>query len=136
MDMKELEKLVAADEDGVVITIHQKNGDPYLAADGTNATMTVVGSESKRYKAAKRATTDRMLNKRRSKLSAVEVEKNAISQAAAAVIDWHGWEKDGNPLKCTPENVRLVLGLSDYILDQVQEGITGHTDFSGESSST
>ena len=84
MDIKQLDKVVAADEEGAVITIYQKNGDPYTAADGTPCTMTVVGSESKRYKDAKRQSAKRMLKKRRTTLEPEEVEENAIRQATAA----------------------------------------------------
>ena len=130
MDLKKLEKVVAADDEGVVVTIYQKDGEAYLAMDGTESTMTVVGSESKLYKAAKRRATDRLLKGRKVKMSSADVEKNAVAMASSAVIDWHGWDSDKKELPCTQDNVRLVLGMADHILDQVQEAITSHADFS------
>jgi len=135
MDVKNLELLVASDEEGVVITIYQKNGDPYLAKDGTDSTMTVVGSESKKIKAAKRGMTKRMLKRRRVTLDEMEVERNQIEMAAAAVIDWHGWEKGDKTLECTSENVRYVLTI-DHIREQVEQGRDAHADFSLASSAT
>jgi len=133
MDLKKLEKVVAADDEGVVITIYRKDGEPYLAMDGTESTMTVVGSESKKYKAAKRRATDRLLKSKRVKMAAVDVEASAVKMASSAVIAWHGWEDQKKELDCTQENVRLVLGMADHILDQVQEAITSHADFSSAS---
>jgi len=128
MDIKTLDALVAADEEGATITIYQKGGDPYLAADGTESTMTVLGSESKQYRAAKRQITDRMMKRRRATMSAEDVERNAIFLAASAVVGWHGWESGKDKLECTPDNLRLVLAI-EHIRDQVEEAIRGHSDF-------
>jgi len=99
-----------------------------MAADGSDATITVVGSEAKRYKAAKRQITDRMMKRRRATMSADDVERNAVFLAASAVTDWHGWELDKKPAPCTPENVQTLLRV-EHIRDQVEEAIRGHSDF-------
>jgi hypothetical protein len=131
MDMKNLEKLNDAENDGVVTVIYQRNGEPYQASDGTESTMTIVGSESKKVKAAKASQTRTMLNKRRTKLTPEDVEENLISQAAAAVIDWHGWELDGKPAKLNKENLAAVLKY-DHIREQVEQVRDAHADFSGK----
>ena len=128
MDLKKLDELVAADEEGAVVIIYQRNGDPYLAADGSESTMTVLGSESKKYKAAKRNTTKRMLNRRRTMLEPEDIERNRINQAVAGVVDWHGWDDGKKDLACTPEDVAKVLK-HDHILEQVEAAIMGHADF-------
>jgi len=128
MDVKDLDKLVAADEEGVTITIYQKTGAPYLAADGTESTMTVLGSESKKYKAAQRQVTDRIVKRRRATVNVDDLERNAVFLAASAVIDWHGWESGAKTLPCTPENVQMLLRVV-HIREQVEEAIRGHSDF-------
>lgn len=128
MDIKKLAEIVANADEPVTITIYQPNGDPYLALDGSESTIDVVGSESKKYKAAKRQITNRLMNKRRAKVSAEDVEKNAIFLAAAAVTNWHGWDDGKSEIPPTPENVRDLLEV-EHIRDQVEDGIRGHADF-------
>ena len=47
MNIQELDQIMAQDEEGAVIPIYQKNGEPYLALDETQSTITVVGTESR-----------------------------------------------------------------------------------------
>lgn len=134
MNIGDIKALVAKDDEGAVIPIYQKDGEPYMAADGkTPATITVVGSESKKYKAAKHAQYRRMQKRvKRGSGDATpeEIERDAIELVAAAVVGFDGWEDDGKPLVFTPENVKLLLGF-DHILDQVQAGIHRHASFFG-----
>lgn len=129
MDMKNLEKLNAAENEGVVTVIYQRNGEPYLAADGSESTMTIIGSESQKVKVAKAAVTRAMLNKRRTKLTPEDVDDNLINQAAAAVIEWHGWEVDGKAAKLNKDNLATVLQY-DHIREQVEQVRDAHADFS------
>jgi len=131
MDLKQLKKIAEEDEKGTVTTIYQRNGDPYTALDGTDSTMTVLGSESKAYRKAKRAALRRLLNRSsgRNRIEVEEVEANRIAQAAAAVPEWHGWDDGKTDLPCTPENVSDVLQW-EHILEQVEAAIKGHSDFS------
>jgi len=134
MKLGAIKDIVATADEPVTITIYQPNGDPYLGADGEESTIDVLGSESKKYRAASRQVQDRMLNRRRGKLTADDVEKNAIFLAASAVTGWSGWEgEDGKPMDCTPENVRLLLEIP-HIRTQVDEAIRDHADFSSASS--
>ena len=130
MDMKNLVLLNEAENEGVVTIIYQRNGEPYLAGDGTESTMTIVGSESKKVKEAKANATRTMLNRKRTKLTPEDVEDNLISQASAAVIEWHGWEIDGKDAKLNKDNLTAVLKY-DHIREQVELVRDAHADFSG-----
>jgi hypothetical protein len=132
MKIKGLEKLREQSDEGITRTIFRPDGEPYLAADGTEATMTVVGSESKRYRDAKLAQQRRLMKRARTgarDLTPEELEENVLKQAAAAVIGWHGWEDDKG--ECHPcEEKYLVQVLAyDHIFDQVQSMIQGHAAF-------
>ena len=135
MDLTNLDAEIAKDETGAVIPINQKNGDAYRAADGTPATVTVVGSESKRYKDARNLITKRAINLRRQKMDPADLERNRIDLAVAAIIDWSGWEIGGKVAECTPQNIRQLLR-ADHILEQVEAGIVGHADFFSTPSSS
>lgn len=132
-DIKEVEQQIANDEEGAVVPIFQKNGDPYLAADGSQASVTVVGSESKRYRLARDNATRKMMRRRMSKLEPDDLRKLRVEQASAGVIAWHGWEKDGKPFPCEPASVELLCR-ADHILEQIEEGIQKHADFFGKPS--
>lgn len=135
MDLKNLKKIAEEDEKGVVTIIYQRNGEPYTALDGSDSTMTILGSESKAYRKAKRATMRRMLNLKRNRVEVEEVEANRIAQAAAAVTEWHGWDDGKVDLPCKREHVEETL-VWEHILEQVEAAIKGHSDFSSGSSPT
>lgn len=133
MDISKVHELVAQDDEGVVVTIYQRNGDPYLAADGSEATMTVLGSESKAYRAAERRQQRRLFKRMRVRSADVtpeETEAEAIELASSAVIGWHGWESNGKPLDCKPEHVKALLGVK-HIFEQVNAAIQGHASLFG-----
>jgi len=134
-NLNEIKQMVAREDEGVAIPIYQKDGDPYLGADGEQATITVVGSESKRYRDAKHAQYRRMSKRVRSGRSDInpeDIERDAIELAAAAVTGFSGWEDGTKPLPYTPENVRLLLSF-DHIFEQVQAGVQRHASFFGKS---
>lgn len=132
MNLKQLEQQRELSEQGATVTIYQLNGEPYLAPDGSECTVTVVGPESKRVKAARKANTQKAFNKRRLKLDAEMVERNRVTLAAAAVVDWHGWtvEVEGKDVaaELTPENLHVLLSY-DHILEQVEAAVQDHADF-------
>lgn len=131
MDIGKIKELVELDEEGAVVPITGKDDEPYLAADGTPCTITVLGSESKRVKAAQMAIQRRRVKPGRRGFSFTpeEAELARIEQAAAAVIDWHGWEDgNGKPVPCIPENIKELLSIQ-HILVQVELGIGNHSFF-------
>lgn len=131
-DLTQVEASVAQDEQGVVIPIMDKNGDPYLGADGKPSTMTVLGSDAKKVRLASEAIQRRAI-RMRGRVTPADLKANAIDAATAAVTAWSGWEDKSQPLACTPENVRTVLAF-DHIRFQVEEGIDGHARFFPSSS--
>lgn len=128
-DITAMQDEIAQDEVGSPVPIYKKNGEPYLAADGTTqSTITVLGSDAKQVRLAKETIQRKLLRQRRTKLEPSDILENRISVAAAAVTAWDGWESEGKPFACTPEHVKLVLK-AEHILEQVEAGIAGHADF-------
>lgn len=136
MDISKIKDEVAKDEEGATVTVYQKNGDPYLAADGTTpCTFTVVGDESKRVRQAKDRQTKRVLRDRQREIEPGDLRTNRIELAAAGLIDWSGWESDGQPVPCTADNAKTLLGSADHLLEQAEEAIRRHARFFVERSS-
>lgn len=134
MDIKKLQAEAAKDENAVTIPINQKGGEPYVSEiDGSQSTVSVLGSESKKYRAARDAISRKVLRRTGRRLEPADILQNRIDLAASVITDWHGWEVDGKPAPCTPENVRAFLAI-DHILEQVETGINEHADFFANSS--
>jgi hypothetical protein len=137
MKISALKEAVAQDEEGAVLPVEGKDGEPYTAADGTPCTITVVGSESKRMRAAVDRQTRRVLRNQRTKMDPDALRTNRIELAAAAVVAWHGFEDEaGTDVPCTPENVTEVLGAADHVLEQVEAGVRRHASFFAKSSAS
>jgi hypothetical protein len=132
MDITKIKEEIARDEEGRTFTPYDKEGNPYLGADGNPATITVVGSDSKRVRAVKDAQTRRLLRRQRTRLEPSDLRANRIEIAAAAVIAWTGWEANDKPWPCTPENVAALLE-ADHILVQTEEEIDRPRNFSSSS---
>ena len=125
---KTIDGVIAQDETGAAVPITDQTGEPLLAADGSPATVTVLGRESKRVRAAVSANTSRMLRGRKAKLDAADIRANRVAVAIAAVTGWHGFEVDGADAPCTEDNLRAFFR-AEYTLEQVESAISGHADF-------
>lgn len=134
-DFNEIQSEIANDEEIVDLPISKKDGSLYLAADGSPATIGVLGSDAKKVKAARDANQRKLLRSRQQKTTPEDLRASRLAYACAAVVRWHGWMAGDQPFECTPENVRKMLGV-DHILEQVEEGIAGHASFFAKSSTT
>jgi hypothetical protein len=134
MDISKLAEQAALEEEGYALPIFEKSGEPVLGSDGEQATITITGNDSKRVQEAERAATRKAINRAsRSKVTVEELYEGRIKLAAAAVIAWSGWEMDGQPWPCTPDNVKHLLH-APFILRQVEEGVSSHASFFATSS--
>lgn len=135
MDLSQITAAIQQDEEGVVVPLTDRGGEPQFAADGSPVSITIVGMESARYRRAHDAQTRRMMRTRRTKLEPEDIRQNRVALAAAAIIAWHGIERDGQPVPCTPENVDLLLRPS-WMLAQVESAIEAHADFFAKGSAS
>ena len=119
----ELKQIAENDEVSVAIPIFQRNGDPYLGADGKQSTISVVGSESPAYRRARKSILKRMTK------GSVDMDTMRVEMAALAVTNWSGWEDGDKSLPFSPENVKVLLK-PEHILSQVEAGIGRYAVFS------
>lgn len=133
--IEQIEGVLERQEEGAVIEIMQPSGDPYVGLDGATATITVVGSESKQYRASEMAESRKLLKGGRAKLTPEQLRSQRINKAASAVVEWSGWDDGKKDLPCTLEHVKDVIR-HEHILRQVEAGIDDHAGFSGRSSTT
>lgn len=122
----ELKAQASKDEEAVAVPIYQRNGEPYLGPDGEPCTISVIGSESAKYKRdAARAVREIVNTGRTATTEEIRVEK-----ALCAITDWSGWTlgDDETLAEPTPENLRTVLSL-EHIRNQVEAGIDRRSAF-------
>ena len=125
-DLQLVTKQIEQDEQGTVIVVEQRGGEMYRAADGTPSTITVLGSESKTYR-ARRDAFYRELAKQEGEH---DPQYSRLCIAACAVSAWHGWEANGVDLPCTEANVRALLTV-EHILAQVEQAAAKGSGFFG-----
>ena len=129
-DINAIQTEIAQDEVAHAISIMKKDGSPYLARDGkTPCTIDVLGSDAHPVKLARDSATRRLLRGRRIKMEPADLRANRVAIAVSAITGWSGWDAGDTGFPFTPENAILMLG-ADHILEQVEAGITDHSDFS------
>jgi len=134
-DLAEIKAGAAKHEEVVDIQFFDEDGEPYLAPDGTPCTIGFIGQDSENYKRRKKA-----LARRKGRTDADDL---ALTALVAGAVRWHGWTWHGEPIECTPDNVREVLGSRKHMENQAWPGILRTRDeasddmgFSGTASKT
>lgn len=114
-------------EHGVDMTLRHPVTDEPL-----DIVLTVVGSDSKRYKRASHKVQNRVIGQRRNKMTAEKLEANGMEILSACVVEWQNVEDsdlfDKKP-KCTPENVLLFLNKHTWAKEQVDSFVADRANF-------
>lgn len=128
-DFKEVKAAAAADAEPVTVTIFQKDGDPYLGADGKPCTVSVIGTEAPSLQKARRKIVRAAQRRAMSgQLTDADIDLRDRQELAAAVVGWSGWEVDGKPWPCTHANVMEMLSV-EHVRNQVWAGVYQHAVF-------
>lgn len=135
MRIDQLKDAVAQDEEGAVVTINDPDGNPYTAADGSDVTMTVLGSQSKARRKAEDAAAQSLARAGRSAFEPDAMRARRLNLVAACVTGWSGWEDEaGQPIPFSRENIKAVFAVDDRILTQVEAAIERHGFFLAKNS--
>lgn len=107
MDMRVFE--VAAE--GVVLPItHPITGEPLVLPDGTPVAVTVVGTDSKEWRAREREIANRRISGGSKRpITVEEIEEDALASIAAIIKSWTGIREGEKDYPCTTENKLLML---------------------------
>lgn len=122
MDLSKFDGFAKSFDEGMEVEIRHP-----VTGDKLGMTVTVASYQSERVKKLQRKLANvAMREQRRNPKKAAtveEVEEKAHDIMVAAVIGWSGFERDGKPLPCTPENVRAVLTNPDlwFIGEQIDK---------------
>lgn len=130
MRIGELKLLVAKDEDHLTVPVLDPNGDAYLAADGSEVTFTVTGTQSRARRKAEDTESRRLMRAGRTQMEPEDLRQRRLNLALACVTGYAGWEDDtGAALPFTPNNAREILQADERILTQVETAIERHSSF-------
>jgi hypothetical protein len=132
-NITQVKEAVEKQDAPVVRTIFALDGEPYLGLDGKPSTISVVGAESRKLKEWQRSEREKLRTLGFVPSGESAERSQRIDRAVAAVVDWSGWDKDGQELPCTSENVRALFAavsdgrwIGETILRQVEAAIDGH----------
>lgn len=104
MDINELSTAKAFDEGFVLELVHPVLGP----LEGM--TITVHGTDSKRYLDAQRHLADRRLARKGKPLTAKDLESEDVYGLAACTSAWTGFSRQGEPIPCTEtEALRIYV---------------------------
>jgi hypothetical protein len=126
LDLTKVTKAAKDKDPEVTVLLLDKTGEPYIP----EATVTVVGTYSKAYRAAQERQTARVLGQRRlRKPTAAEVLAQTREITAACIVGWSGIVSGKTSVACTEENKLALLEAAPWIQEQVEEAMRGQSDF-------
>ncbi len=130
MDIQKAVEQLKQDNEGVIVPLAGRDGEPDLDSSGTQATVTVVGEYAEKIALAQDSQTRKMWKRRAGTFDpATLTRKNRIEATAAGVVAWSGIEDGGKPVPCTTENVIRLLTVAPWVLKQVEAAIESPSSF-------
>jgi len=118
-------------ESGVQLSLLKLDGKPLTDRDGNPVRVTLLGPDSAKYRALTRENIRRRLEKRAlgtvaSDVDIDEVERETMEILTVCTVAWEGVNTpQGEPIPCTPENVRKLYEAYPVIREQV-DGFVGN----------
>lgn len=128
-DLSALEGASTADAGATLEVLHPATGQPMLQDDGSPVTITLLGQDSRKWRAFVRQTTNRRLQSRKAKQTAEEIEAENTEGWVALTVAWKGIVLAGEALECTPANARMIYGRFPFIREQVAEFVSDRANF-------
>jgi hypothetical protein len=129
-------------ETGVEMPVKSLDGKPLIARNGDPVVISVLGSDSTKYRTLTRA----QLRKRMEAMAAGkqgalteaemdETERDVIDVLVACTVGWKGvLTTEGEPIPFTEDNVRKLYSAYPVIREQVDEFISKRANFISASS--
>lgn len=124
-DLSEFDDLASAQEEGIEVKVtHPKTGEEM------GITIRVAGPESDRQKKARnRLVNDRLIKNRNRRVTAAELEQDALKVSAASILGWDNIEIKGQPLEFNLENAEKLLKNYPFIREQVDSAVNDRALF-------
>jgi hypothetical protein len=121
--------------EGVIVNLKNADGTPWLKPDGSPATITVAGNESKHWRKAESEIASERLNSDTGKDMPWEERRLLAPRMLAYVtMSWDGlmdpWDGVGDkPLECNRTNATRLYADFDFIRTQVDTAVGSRKNF-------
>lgn len=128
MNFKKFDTREAAESGSRLVLVDPVSGEPIRGDDGREAAVTVRGVASRivqadirRRNLVQMAEDDRLREegKRRPEQSVEDVHEDLIQAALPMVMGFENVERDGVPLRPTPDDIRWFLDLTFPMMERV-----------------
>lgn len=133
MDFAELDTSDLAEAGVSVVLNHPATGEPL------DATITVAGVDSKRFRKAKHEVDNRrlgtMVRRGKANLTAEQLDEESLAILVLCTLGWKNVSWDDKPLECTPENVRMLYTKLPWVREQVDRAMGDRERFLKQSAS-
>ncbi len=124
-DLSEFAGLAQVQDDGIDVAIlHPGTGEEL------GISIRVAGPDSQRQKKARNAINNERLQKSRNKrLTAAELEADAIKLTAASIISWTGVVENGKEIELNADNASTLLTRYPFIYEQLSSAVGDRAGF-------
>jgi hypothetical protein len=130
----DVSKVSAAAEQGAVLELKDPAGDVALKEDGTPVTITLAGTESKKWRKARNAVGDKFLRASRPGGKATTMEEAVADQAfqlASVTLEWDGIGEFlyGHSVEMTLANAKSLYIAEEFVREQVDTFVGNRANF-------
>lgn len=124
-DLSQFADLAKVQDDGIDVAIlHPKTGEEL------GITIRVAGPDSDRQKKARNAiNNDRLRMSRNKRLTAAELEADALKVTAASIISWDGVIENGEAIALNNESATTILTKYPFIREQLDAAVGDRAGF-------
>jgi len=135
-DLAQVDTKTLADS-GVDMPVKTLEGQPLLARNGEGIAITVLGSDSNKYRALTRAQVRKRMKQMAGGKTPVmteadmdETDRDVLDILVACTVGWKNvLNTAGEPIQFTEENVRKLYANYPVIREQVEAFISNRTNF-------
>lgn len=122
-------------ETGAPMKVYGPDGTPVLDSKGKQAVVYLRSRDSQSYRAKQHEMTNAALNRRNRKVTAQQIEAQAVELMVACATGWEGIEDENDkPVKFSPEKFEEYLTKPgfEWFREQVDEFINSRANFLGK----
>lgn len=121
-------------EDGATLEVrHPSTGAILSNGDGRAVTIVLAGMDSNRARKSERQATNRRLKAsgrgRGLGLTGDDLDNDALDLLAACTLAWSGFDLEGQPLECNPDNARKLYRQFPWLREQAQQFVEDRSNF-------
>lgn len=127
MDLSTLEPTT----DSVPVQLRHPTTNERLTTDtGQAITVSIVGMDSEQFRTRHRAIINKRLNAgKKAKVTAEEIEAEAIETIAACITGWQHIELDGKAMEFSKGAAKTLLTRLPWLREQLDEAIADRANF-------